>query len=245
MGQDKPKSTYQQDKRDRRFKEILAVAAHTFRLKGYEAATMQDIASELGIRAPALYHYSPSKERILEQICDMVGLHHNQALSEILKSGANALEMLRQATAIHLHPDWFNHAGAFAFSRGNLSEDARHRLGVVAKQNLELWTKIIRVGVKEGTLRHDLDCELAAASVLATCNGIIGMLARMSPAQIDEVHKKIASYWLTGLQAADGVRASAHANPRDRGERSRGIKLRTKSAGPAINRRSSKPDDTL
>lgn len=227
MGQDQPKSTYQQGKRDRRFKEILAAAAHTFRLKGYEAATMQDIASELGIRAPALYHYAPSKERILEDICDMVGSHHNQKLSEILKSGANASEMLRRATAMHLHPDWFNHAGAFAFSRGNLSEEARRRLGVVAKQNLELWSKIMRVGVKGGILRRDLDCELAAASVLATCNGIIGMLVRMSPAQIDAVCEKIASYWLTGLQTADGARATVRANSRHRGERSRGVALRT------------------
>lgn len=229
MGQDQPKSTYQQDKRDRRFKEILAVAAHTFRLKGYEATTMQDIASGLGIRAPALYHYASSKERILEQICDMVGSHHNQRLSEILKSRANAPEMLRRATAMHLHPDWFNHAGAFAFSRGNLSEEARRRLGLIAKRNLELWTKMIRLGVKEGTFRCDLDCELAAASVLATCNGMIGMLVRMSPAQIAELCEKIASYWLIGLQTTNGGRTGVRASPRPRGERSRGTALRTKS----------------
>lgn len=205
-----------QEKRDRRLKEVLTAAAHTFRLRGYEAATMQDIASQLGVRPAALYHYAASKERILEEICQLVGTHYNQSLAEIVDSGAAAPEMLRRAIAVHLHPDWFNHAGAFAFYRGNLSKEMKHRLGVIAKQNLELWARIIRVGVSEGTLKSDLDCELAAGLVLAMCNGTIGMLEGMSRTKIDAVCEKIASYWLAGLQAEKEVldaRTSVPAAP--------------------------------
>lgn len=208
-----PKSAYKQDKRDRRMQEVLDAAAHTFRLRGYEAATMQDIASRLGVRSAALYHYAPSKERLLEEICETVGSHYNRTLTEILNSGVTAPEMIRRAIAMHLHPDWFNHAGAFAFSRGNLSDEARHRLGVTAKQNLQLWTQLMQRGVREGTLRRDLDCELAAASVLAMCNGIIGMLEGMSPADITAMCEKLASYCVNGMQAANETRGAGKPVP--------------------------------
>lgn len=221
------KSAYKQDKRDRRMQEVLAAAAHTFRLRGYEAATMQDIASRLGVRSAALYHYAPSKERLLEEICETVGSHYNRSLTEILNSGTSAPEMVRRAIAMHLHPDWYNHAGAFAFSRGNLSEEARHRLGVMAKQNLQLWTQMMRRGIREGTLRHDLDCELAAASVLAMCNGIIGMLEGMSPGDITAMCEKLTSYCVTGMQAVSETHGAAKPPP---------LRLARKSAGRAVTK---------
>lgn len=205
MSKKQARSAHVQEKRDRRLKEILAAAAHTFRLRGYEAATMQDIASQLGVRSAALYHYEASKERILEKICQLVGTHYNESLAEIVNSGAAAPEMLRRAIEMHLHPDWFNHAGAFAFYRGNLSKETKRRLGVIAKQNLELWAQIMRAGVSENSLKPDLDCELAASLVLAMCNGTIGMLEGMSRSKINMVCEKIASYWLAGLQAEKEV----------------------------------------
>lgn len=210
MNEVRLKSGYMQDKRDRRLREILEVAAHTFRLRGYEAATMHDIASGLGVRPPALYHYARSKERILEEICQLVGTHYNDSLTQIVSSGVGAPEMLRRAIEMHLHPDWFNHAGAFAFYRGNLSPEVKSRLGLIAKENLKLWTKIMRAGAKQGSFRADLDCELAARLVVAMCNGTIGMLEGMPRPRIASVCEMIASYWLTGLQATnDKLDASA------------------------------------
>lgn len=205
MNEVRLRSAYVQDKRERRLKEILDAAAHTFRLRGYEAATMQDIASGLGVRPAALYHYARSKERILEEICQLVGTHYNESLTRILDSGADAPEMLRRAIEMHLHPDWFNHAGAFAFYRGNLSAEVKRRLGLIAKENLKLWAKIMRAGVEEGSFKPYLDSELAARLVVAMCNGTIGMLEGMPQSKIAVVCEKIASYWLTGLQSANGT----------------------------------------
>jgi AcrR family transcriptional regulator len=49
---------------DRRM-EILRAAAREFGLKGFEKATLEDIAAALGITRPALYHYAASKEQLL------------------------------------------------------------------------------------------------------------------------------------------------------------------------------------
>jgi iron-sulfur cluster repair protein YtfE (RIC family) len=45
--------------------EIIAAAAKVFRTKGYHAATVQDIADEVGILKGSLYHHVKSKEDLL------------------------------------------------------------------------------------------------------------------------------------------------------------------------------------
>jgi AcrR family transcriptional regulator len=45
--------------------EIVAAAAKVFRTKGYHAATVRDIADEVGILKGSLYHHFESKEALL------------------------------------------------------------------------------------------------------------------------------------------------------------------------------------
>jgi AcrR family transcriptional regulator len=51
-----------------RARQIRAVAAELFFTRGYEAATLRDIARELGLRSASLYYYFPDKESILYDI---------------------------------------------------------------------------------------------------------------------------------------------------------------------------------
>jgi TetR/AcrR family transcriptional regulator, cholesterol catabolism regulator len=45
--------------------DIIAAAARVFRDKSYHAATVQDIADEVGILKGSLYHHVQSKEELL------------------------------------------------------------------------------------------------------------------------------------------------------------------------------------
>jgi AcrR family transcriptional regulator len=45
--------------------EIVSAAARVFRTKGYHAATVRDIAHEVGILKGSLYHHFTSKEELL------------------------------------------------------------------------------------------------------------------------------------------------------------------------------------
>ena len=60
----------------RRRAEILHAALAAFRQNGYHTTTLDDIASRLGIRNTALYHYFPDKEAIL-YAC------HQESLAEL------------------------------------------------------------------------------------------------------------------------------------------------------------------
>jgi len=47
---------------------IIDTAVKVFHRKGYRTATLDDVANELGLTKPALYHYVSSKENLLSLI---------------------------------------------------------------------------------------------------------------------------------------------------------------------------------
>lgn len=57
-----------QDRRD----EILEAAIQCFADRGYEGATLQDIADQIGLTHPALYYYYKSKEVLLFQSAEKI-----------------------------------------------------------------------------------------------------------------------------------------------------------------------------
>jgi len=50
--------------------EILDAAAQIFRLKGYHATSMQDIAGAVNLQKASLYHHVSSKQEILLDLLD-------------------------------------------------------------------------------------------------------------------------------------------------------------------------------
>src|SRR5256885_8968655 len=50
---------------DPRLDEILRVAASVFRKRGYHGGTLEEVATKLRIKRPALYYYFRSKEELL------------------------------------------------------------------------------------------------------------------------------------------------------------------------------------
>ena len=60
----RPRSAGFDEQRD----QILAAAARVFALRGYTAATMQQVAAASGVSKPTLYHYVRDKHELLAQI---------------------------------------------------------------------------------------------------------------------------------------------------------------------------------
>jgi len=79
--------------------QIVDAAWACFARKGYHQTTMQDIATEAGLSAGAIYRYFPGKEALLKAAADR-SLEMNRALLEATRSEAaeplDALELLGQ-----------------------------------------------------------------------------------------------------------------------------------------------------
>ncbi len=50
--------------------EIVTSARRLFQTRGYEATSMQDVMTDLGIAKGTIYHYFRSKEELLDAVCD-------------------------------------------------------------------------------------------------------------------------------------------------------------------------------
>src|SRR5579859_4577332 len=81
---------------------VLERAARLFAEKGYDAASVRDIAEEVAVRPSSLYHHFSSKERILFEICYTFQSDFNLSVLPELASGRPPAEAIRGAIRAHI-----------------------------------------------------------------------------------------------------------------------------------------------
>lgn len=82
--------------------DILFTAARLFQEKGYDATSMQDVASALDLSKAALYHHFESKDEILFQIMSYgMDIFENQVVA-VVKGIADPEERLRSCIRLHI-----------------------------------------------------------------------------------------------------------------------------------------------
>jgi AcrR family transcriptional regulator len=79
--------------------QILAAALKLFRERGFDAATMRDIADAAGMSLGASYYYFPSKESIVSAYYDYVQQEHKLRVDREIAAAKN----LRQRLGIAFH----------------------------------------------------------------------------------------------------------------------------------------------
>lgn len=137
-----------------RREDIIGAAIRIFSRKGYHAATLQDIADELGLTRPAFYYYFKSKQEILEAICyrtaDETDAVVREALARPASDARAALEALLAEYAQHMAGEeatavlMRNYEEMSPASQAELSERRRIReRGILA---------LVRRGVASGEL---------------------------------------------------------------------------------------------
>src|SRR2546427_11553724 len=82
--------------------DIVSAAAKIFRTKGYHAATVRDIADEVGILKGSLYHHFDSKEELLYLVVKEPIAQMFRTIAEIAAAECGAAEKLRRAVPAHL-----------------------------------------------------------------------------------------------------------------------------------------------
>ena len=66
---------------------ILDAAIAVFARRGYQAATMQELAREAGYTAPSLYNYFPGKQQIFEALVDRLDAEFIAVFDEPMPAG--------------------------------------------------------------------------------------------------------------------------------------------------------------
>jgi AcrR family transcriptional regulator len=85
-----------------RLREICRVAARVFYEKGYDGASMQDIAKAVGLTKAGLYHHVGSKDRLLYEIMNYGMDILDEMVLQKVKDIADPQEKLRQTIVGHI-----------------------------------------------------------------------------------------------------------------------------------------------
>jgi TetR/AcrR family transcriptional regulator, cholesterol catabolism regulator len=90
------------DAKPGRYEELLEKAAQVFAQNGFAEATIQQIAAEMGMSAPALYYYVRSKDELHYEIWRRAGARLQAGLDEVVSLDLPPEQKLQQAFHRHL-----------------------------------------------------------------------------------------------------------------------------------------------
>lgn len=159
-------------KSQRRRKELIDAAAKIFQDKGYEAASIQDVADALGILKGSVYYYIDSKEDLLFAVIQEV---HESALANmerIRQLDADPLALIRLFVESHVKHVSDNLVKATVFFHDFRSLDPKRREYIVRERDSydAFLRELIARGQAEGLIRKDIDPKLATLAMLGMMN---------------------------------------------------------------------------
>jgi AcrR family transcriptional regulator len=162
-------------KSERTRERIIAAAATTLSRLGYSGTRLVDVAAEAQLQAPAIYYYFASRELLIEEVV-VVGTirlrEHVEAALANAPAQATALDRLDIAIEAHLRQLMSESAFAHAVIRnvGQLPDSIRGRQVVEERKYAEIWRGLFRASQADGSLRADLDPELARLLIIGSLN---------------------------------------------------------------------------
>ena len=154
-----------------RREELTRIAARLFAAQGYQGTSLADLAAELGVRKPSLYHHIASKEDLLWEVA-WEGANAFHAALDGVPAEAPAAERIRLALRAHLAVVAGQLDIATVFVREwRYLEGERHERFVAERRRYEARVRdLFRAGVEESQLRTDLDAGTAALLFLSAAN---------------------------------------------------------------------------
>ena len=154
---------------------VLDGAARLFRLHGYAAVSMRDIAAACGIKAGSLYYHFQSKEQIVTEVLDTgVSTVFEGARRSVdaLPPAAPLEQRLRAAIGAHLHAllELDDYTGANIRIFGHVPERVRDAALASRRQYEDWWRGLLARGEAEGAFAPGTDLRLVRLFLLGAMN---------------------------------------------------------------------------
>lgn len=191
--------------RPSRWNDIVETAAEIFREKGFAAASLEDIASAVGMWKGSLYHYIDSKEDLLFAVVKEPAERILDEVQQIAELDLPASEKLRQAALTHARilDETFVYASVY------LQEIAgRQRYEEWAERDrlyLRALTSIIQEGVDQGTFASNIPPRTATLAFIGALNWMTHWYKPDGALPASTIAEQICSLFLNGAITRRGV----------------------------------------
>src|SRR5437762_12044218 len=154
-----------------RRQELTRIAARLFAERGYQGTSLSDLAAQLGVQKPSLYHHIASKEDLLWEVA-WEGAEAFHGSLDAVPAEASATERIRLALRGHLAvvATQLDVATVFVREWRHLQGERRERFVAERRRYEERIRDLFREGVEGGELRTDHDVATAALLFLSAAN---------------------------------------------------------------------------
>lgn len=199
--------------RPSRWNDIVDAAAEIFREKGFAAASLEDIASAVGIWKGSLYHYIDSKEDLLFAVVREPAERILQEIQRIAELDLPASEKLRQAALTHARvlDETFVYASVY------LQE-------IAGKQRFQEWVErdrlylralasIIEDGIEQGVFAPSTPARTATLAFIGALNWMTHWYKPDGPLPASTIAEQICSLFLNGLIARQTRKSAVRIVP--------------------------------
>jgi AcrR family transcriptional regulator len=180
----KPRATTYQAHRERQRRRILDAAAKLFDERGIDRVTMAEITSASGVQASTTYQYFSNKDEIVWGILGTVMAEDTERAKPRIEGAATGLSKIR-ALLEFMADELSRDQAKVRFMAQFDAMYARHwpaeRLlmleAQINPQGFKYFSKLIREGIRDGSLRRNLNPELTLHAVI---NAVIGAQRRLA-----------------------------------------------------------------
>lgn len=165
-----PASPTQNNSRER----VVRAAAELFRTRGFEAASMRELAEMVGLGKSSLYHHIPGKQELLGEIMDRGVDKLRTALEQVATADLPAAERLRLAVRTHVLTYIEHRDSVTCFIQEGRALTTEQRQAYVAKRDEyeARFRQIVATGIASGEFRA-ADVKLAVFAVLGMCHWVV------------------------------------------------------------------------
>ncbi len=192
---------YQKIRYNEKKQRILESAGKLFAKKGYEKASLEEIAAKLKLKKGTLYYYIKSKEDMLFQI-QMQSLEKvNGIVKQIIETELSASEKLAEVVKETVKQSTRSHViGSINQQEFVFPKEMRKRIIKERRRYHNAFLEIVQQGIQEG-LFEEKDWKIRAYGALGAMNWIPRWYSSRGKFSPEEIASQMADFILKGFAA--------------------------------------------
>jgi AcrR family transcriptional regulator len=185
-----------------KLREICRIAARVFYEKGYDGASMQDIAKAVSLTKAGLYHHVGSKDRLLFEIMNYGMDILDETVLQKVKEIADPREKLRQTIIGHI--DLIVRARDLEITvilheNRSLKGALRKKINVRKREYIHYLESLIAQVQEQAGGKPLLSPSLAAFALLGMINWLYQWFQPEGPTKQNELTEAYADFFFRGL----------------------------------------------
>src|SRR2546428_13082084 len=185
-----------------KLREICRIAARIFYEKGFDGASMQDIAKAVGLTKAGLYHHIGSKDRLLSEIMNYGMDILEETVLQRVRAIADPRERLRQTITGHIDlivraRDW--ELTVILHENRSLKGALRKRINARKKDYIQFLEETVAQVQAQGAGKLLVAPRIGAFALLGTINWIYQWYDPEGPINQNELAQTFADFFFRGL----------------------------------------------